>query len=483
MVVLAVARRKISKRPEGTWMRKIGRLAPIVLLLNAGFFSSVAQAQNQTIAISSYSVQSGNCLFMDDGNDGTSGGALQVYPPYVANEPTQVFNWLESGSSVNWYIQNSTSKLYLYDTGTAIDTETQQGDLFTIKATNSSGTQGYILDVTTGRYLEQPSNNAGATIPTGPTPYVWYFSLNGSSSSSPGCGSTGGVTTIDDTDSSILYSLPDGATGAGGWASGSGISGDYDGTEHSSNYQSQSPSGLGGTFRGVSASVNFNGTGITWIGKKGPNYGVATYAIDGGTPTTFNAYASTEIDQNPNVSVTGLASGSHVLTISLTNSTSGSNYYQTIDAFQITGSPLYLSNGTVLSPCTSPSLLSYAYGSWAGACNQSGGDGSDGPAPAGHIYSGSSSSYIQWTFTGSLIEIIGRPDFEDGGISVSIDGGAAQTFSMQAGNADVDAYNYMVVFAKKLSTSGTHTIRISPTGSGAGNSDEYIQIVELIAFQ
>jgi hypothetical protein len=99
------------------------------------------------------------------------------------------------------------------------------------------------------------------------------------------------------------------------------------------------------------------------------------------------------------------------------------------------------------------------------------------------VYSGSAGSYIQWTFTGSLIEVYGRPDFEDGVMNVSIDGGAPVQFSMRAGSVDNDTYNNMLVFARKL-TSGSHTIKLSPAGYGDGGPGlNLIQIAELVAFQ
>jgi hypothetical protein len=89
--------------------------------------------------------------------------------------------------------------------------------------------------------------------------------------------------------------------------------------------------------------------------------------------------------------------------------------------------------------------------------------------------------YIQWNFTGSLVMVVGRPDFEDGGLIATVDG-VAVTLSMQAGTQDIDVFNRMVVFSKKLSP-GPHTITLAPTGNGAGNSSEFIQISQIIAFQ
>jgi lysophospholipase L1-like esterase len=182
------------------------RLVPVFLLLIAGLFTSAAKAT--TVAISSYTVYSNSslpCLFMDDGNDGSSGGLLNVYQPYVANEPTQVYNWVENGSGNSWYIQNAKSGLYLYDNGSSISTRTTPGDTFYIANPNSGSTQGNIYDQTTKRYLGTPSDTDGTTIPTSSTAGLWYFSTNGSSTSTPGCsgGTTSSGTTFETIGDSI----------------------------------------------------------------------------------------------------------------------------------------------------------------------------------------------------------------------------------------------------------------------------------------
>jgi hypothetical protein len=356
------------------------------------------------------------------------------------------------------------------------------GDQFIVQST------GQIYDATANVYLT-PNGTSGVTTTTlSANAESWSFAAANSSF-------TDDASTIYNC-GSIIYAYPDGANGDGGWP-GYGpspyISGDYKGTEHSALYHDASTCCGTTTFTGVSSSVFFSGTGITWIGKKGPNYGIATYAIDGGKPVAFDAYNSLELDQNPNVTVSGLLPGSHVMTISVTASKNGasSNYYQTIDAFQIQGSTLPLSQATTfVSPCTSPTLESYAYavpGSpWVGGCARDGGDGSDGPGPAGHIVANNAGNYILVPFTGSLVVIVGRPDFEDGEMQVTIDNdtGATQTVNLQAGNSDYDAFNNMVIYAAKLSTGGPHTILIQPTDSGAPNTDpkNYIQIQEVIAF-
>jgi hypothetical protein len=386
-------------------------------------------------------------------------GLFTLDPP---GSTTQEFNFTSSGM-----LQSTTNpSLYLYDLHGFLALG-PAGDLFSI----TTHSHGYVVKhKKTGLYvLSSGSQGPGQQLPFASTGTVWTPVSRG------GGGGTA-TTTINDNDPSIVYSVGNPESGIGGWIQSTGIGADYDGDQHSTAYET-----VGGTvFQGMSASVNFTGTGISWIGQQGPNFGEFSWSIDGGTETTGNNFNSHAVNQSTNLVVSGLALGTHVLRISLLNATTGSGNLQTIDAFQITGSPLDLSAGTILDSCNG--LADALFGSWGGGCDPNA-DGSDGPPPAGHVYSGDPSSYIQWTFTGSLIEVYGRPDFEDGVMNVSIDGGAPVQISMRAGYVDNDTYNNMLVFAKKL-TSGTHTIKLSPAGYGDGGPElELIQIAELVAFQ
>jgi hypothetical protein len=378
---------------------------------------------------------------------------------------SQEFNLTSSGM-----LQSTANpSLYLYNLNGYLALG-PRGDLFAI----STHGHGYLIKhEKTGFYVSSSGTlGPGRTLPISSAQTVWTPVGIGS-----GGGTSTGTTTINDNDPSILYSLGNPGSGIGGWIQSTGMSADYDGDQHSTDYQT-----VGGTvFQGMSASVNFNGTGISWIGQKGPNFGEFSWSIDGGPETVGNSYNSTLLSQNTNLTVSGLAAGSHVLRISLLNATTGSDSMQTIDAFQITGSPLTLNAATVIGACDG--LGSLLFGSWAGGCAPAGeNDGSDGPLPSGHYYSGSVGSYIQWTFTGSLVEVLGRPDFEDGVMIVTVDGGTPVLISMRAGMVDNDTYNYMVVFAKKM-TPGTHTIKLAPAGYGDGGPGlNLIQISHLIAF-
>jgi hypothetical protein len=225
--------------------------------------------------------------------------------------------------------------------------------------------------------------------------------------------------------------------------------------------------------------VNFSGTGITWIGKKGPQYGIASYSIDGGAPQTVDNYNSTKVNQNPNVTVSGLSADSHVLSISLLDQKNAASvdYWQTIDGFTVDGSSLTPSQG--VSAGFNSAELKFT-GTWGGGAVS---DGSD--LSGGHYWSNETKASISWTFIGSLIEVFGRPDYEDGYMDVYIDTNPNPVASVNGhwGSADDDTLNSYMLFARKLAP-GQHTIKLVVAGRHDSSArDNYVQVDELIAFQ
>ena len=279
-------------------------------------------------------------------------------------------------------------------------------------------------------------------------------------------------TRINDTDLSIIYSRGNSSTKD--WNYAQSASEDYQQDEHSSQFVRSA-----GAVTGVGVVVNFTGTGISWIGKKGPQYGVASYSIDGGSPTTVDNYSATAVNQSPNVTLSGLSSESHVLLISLTDqkNTASTNYWQTIDGFDINGSALTPSQAT-LAGYNSPELK--FTGTWGGGLVSD-----DSDLSGGHYWSNETNASISWTFVGSLIEVFGRPDYENGYMDVYIDSASTPVASVNGhwGLVDDDSLNAYLLFAKKL-TPGTHTIKLVVAGKHDSTArDNYVQIDEFMAFQ
>ena len=280
------------------------------------------------------------------------------------------------------------------------------------------------------------------------------------------------ATKINDTDTSIIYSRGNATTQD--WNYFQSSREDYQQDEHSSDFVRSA-----GAVTGTGVVVNFTGTGLTWIGKKGPQYGIASYSVDGGAPQTVDNYNSTAVSQNSNLTVSGLTSESHVLSISLLDrkNSASTGYWQTIDAFSVNGSPLTPSQGT-LAGYNSPDLV--FTGKWGGGLVS---DNSD--LSGGHYWSNETNASISWTFVGSLVEVFGRPDYEDGYMDVYIDGNSNAVASVNGhwGLIDDDSLNSYMLYAAKL-PAGQHTIKLVVAGKhDATARDNYVQIDEFIAYQ
>src|SRR6185312_11632572 len=88
---------------------------------------------------------------------------------------------------------------------------------------------------------------------------------------------------------------------------------------------------------GSTVTLPFRGTGINWVGYRGPDAGIATVQVDGGAPTQVDMYAPTATFQPVVFAAKGLADANHTLTI---NATGQKNAASTaarvvVDAFDI----------------------------------------------------------------------------------------------------------------------------------------------------
>jgi hypothetical protein len=111
---------------------------------------------------------------------------------------------------------------------------------------------------------------------------------------------------IQETDSTITYT-PVATEHALGWTHGSKFT--YWTGERA--MLSSSP--------GSRASITFSGTGIRWIGQRGRQFGIARVTLDGGTPVDIDLYGTGQDEFQVAVfTATGLAPGTHTLTIDVT---------------------------------------------------------------------------------------------------------------------------------------------------------------------
>ncbi|HET7766804.1 MAG TPA: Ig-like domain-containing protein [Burkholderiales bacterium] len=87
---------------------------------------------------------------------------------------------------------------------------------------------------------------------------------------------------------------------------------------------------------GAQATITFTGTGISWIGARGPQTGIARISLDGVFVEEFDTYAPTEGPQHTDYSTSGLARGTHTLTIEVAGKNAiSTNAWILIDAFDV----------------------------------------------------------------------------------------------------------------------------------------------------
>jgi hypothetical protein len=85
------------------------------------------------------------------------------------------------------------------------------------------------------------------------------------------------------------------------------------------------------------ASLTFIGTGVRWIGYKAVWGGMAEVYLDGALMTTVDSYAPADEVQAVMYTATGLAPGSHTLTIRVTGTwnPAGVSSWVVVDAFDV----------------------------------------------------------------------------------------------------------------------------------------------------
>src|SRR5258708_11913039 len=143
------------------------------------------------------------------------------------------------------------------------------------------------------------------------------------------------ATTYDDSNPAIVYSQGNNGGGVNGWGTGSD-SGDFGGGEHFSHAYS-------GSF-----VVHFSGSDFQWIGKMGPNFGIASIFMDGLSVGTVDAYSPTVLYQQVLYGTSGLADGAHAFEARIGDypspdrNPSSSDCYQVMDGFTTSGTPLNL---------------------------------------------------------------------------------------------------------------------------------------------
>jgi len=212
---------------------------------------------------------------------------------------------------------------------------------------------------------------------------------------------------------------------------------------------------------GATATFTFTGTSVRWIGARNENGGIALVSVDGGPGKRVDTFARPNEIHTPIVTLDGLTSGRHTLTIRVTGERNSQAHSTNtavvvVDAFDV-DAPI-VSHMQEMDPD-----VSYT-GSWTQDPSSawSGGGVASVPDPphGGMRFTETAGAKITFKFRGTSITWqSGRgPDY--GIASVQVDGGAP---------TDVDTYSRTqkyqdVVFRAAGLADAPHTLTVQATG-------------------
>jgi hypothetical protein len=328
-------------------------------------------------------------------------------------------------------------------------------DTFTITATGGRFT--IQDDSAGGAYVQDPgvaSPPHGLSLSSKSTP--WTFSLV-SATSLPPLTPPGG-TVVPSTNPSVIFSTYSDTSHISNW-------GVYGGYLYYSNLAR-----TGGAFLGASVEISFSGTGITWVGQQGPNFGIAYVSIDNNAVAQIDNYNPQHLLSDSVYTVTNLAPGSHTLSVEVTpfkNARSTDVYQDVVQFNVIGGGPI---TATAIAPTWNGSVV--RNGNWTCAENIPS-DLSDG-----HCWSFTNGASLSWTFSGSMVQVFGRPDEENGLFAVYMDGKYLETINEKFGTVDDDALNGALIAVVAGLGGGEHTITLVNTVN-----DKALQVDEFRSYR
>jgi hypothetical protein len=225
------------------------------------------------------------------------------------------------------------------------------------------------------------------------------------------------------------------------------------------------------TAAGSQATFNFTGAAVQWIGFRGPQAGIARVFLDGSLAAEVDTFSTTEEVQAVLYRVTGLAAGTHFLTIEVTGTMNAASTGSLIvvDAFDVSPSSALPITGTRLEEADSP--VSYTSGWIHGDASRQW----SGGTAAGATLAGAQATV---TFTGNFISWIGLRGPQNGIARLYLDGvfaGEIDTFSATEFHA--------VLYQRSGLTPGNHTLTIEATGMMNAASTGALIVVDAFDFR
>jgi hypothetical protein len=228
---------------------------------------------------------------------------------------------------------------------------------------------------------------------------------------------------------------------------------------------------------GQRATFPFTGTGVSWIGFRGPQTGVADVYLDGTLVATIDPYSSTEQVQAVLFTVNGLPMGPHTLAIEVPSPRAknrlSSDYFTVIDAFDVIGVSA-TSDGMASAGRSEQTSAAVTYmGSWISGNTDrtwSGGTASLGFA---------SGQRATLNFIGTGASWIGFKGPQAGVANVYLDGIQVATVDAYAATEEVQA----VLFSTSGLTPGLHVLAVEATGMKNASSIDRFVVVDAFDVQ
>ncbi len=229
-------------------------------------------------------------------------------------------------------------------------------------------------------------------------------------------------------------------------------------------------SASGGSFAYANATsrvtVSFDGTYLAWVAKKGPQYGQAKVALDGGTAVSVDLYSASAVYKRGVYSTGILPKGPHTVTIEWTGSKSplASGTIVDVDTFDVVGA---LTNVVGTPPAATTtryeqndSRIGYV-GSWSTTTDpaNSAGDGT---------YANSAAKMVV-SFKGTSLSWVAKKSSVYGIAEVTLDDKAP---------VQVDLYSPTQLFQQSVYQTGVlpdgdHTLTIAWTGAKNAAATDY----------
>ena len=211
---------------------------------------------------------------------------------------------------------------------------------------------------------------------------------------------------------------------------------------------------------GETVTLPFRGTGISWVGYKGPDGGIAQVRVNGGPIVEVDTYSPTQKFQQTVFTAAGLADGNHTLTITTTGNKNPASSAARIvvDAFDVrTPGRRYENKDPAITYATLPGNLGWETNHvsriWSGGAAST---------------SNQMGNTATFSFTGTSVSWIGCRKSSAGGTArVYIDGVFIQEIRLKE-TYPIEGYQ-VTVFRQDGLAPGPHTLTVEVVSRTGGS--------------